>query len=351
VPDAYPLVTFNSLILHTTNEGDCVKFKALYDFLWWSQSDHQANLAATRNSVVVASNSDRLKRRLVRQLSKVRCNGLPASSVYACIMDDMVCSNHGVCVNSRCQCDDGFSGSYCQSNSTSSDDTGTVLALSLGIALPIVGILLLIAACVIGCLCCWARKKGGGRNDWEISTDELEMGDPLGAGGYGEVYRARWRGTEVAVKMIPPAAFGKDTARSFIEEVRVMTALRHPNVVLFMAACTKPPKMCIVMEYMALGSLYEVTNLLQALDCVVCAVGCDMFAYIHLAARSCSTTSSSPSCRSRSRPRWRTRRPRACTSCIRRASCTAISSRSTCCSTTSGTSRSRTLASLASARR
>jgi hypothetical protein len=37
-----------------------------------------------------------------------------------------------------------------------------------------------------------------------------------------------------------------------------MTALRHPNVVLFMAACTKPPKMCIVMEFMALGSLFDV---------------------------------------------------------------------------------------------
>jgi serine/threonine protein kinase len=37
-----------------------------------------------------------------------------------------------------------------------------------------------------------------------------------------------------------------------------MTSLRHPNVVLFMAASTKPPKMCIVMEYMALGSLYDV---------------------------------------------------------------------------------------------
>jgi serine/threonine protein kinase len=37
-----------------------------------------------------------------------------------------------------------------------------------------------------------------------------------------------------------------------------MTTLRHPNVVLFMAACTKPPKMCIVMEYMTLGSLFSV---------------------------------------------------------------------------------------------
>ncbi len=235
-----------------------MKTRALYDFMWWSQSSTTADLAADRNFVVVASKSSAIKRRMVSQLSRVRCNGQPASSIYSCIMNDMVCSDHGVCVNSRCQCDDGFSGSYCQSNSSSSDDTGTILALSLGIAIPAVGILLLIMACVIACLCCFARKKGGGRNDWEISTDELEMGDPLGAGGYGEVYRARWRGTEVAVKMIPPAAFGKDTARSFIEEVRVMTALRHPNVVLFMAACTKPPKMCIVMEYMALGSLYEV---------------------------------------------------------------------------------------------
>ena len=235
-----------------------MKARALYDFMWWSQSSTTADLAADRNFVVVASKSSAIKRRMVSQLSRVRCNGQPASSIYSCIMNDMVCSDHGVCVNSRCQCDDGFSGSYCQSNSSSSDDTGTILALSLGIAIPVVGILLLIMACVIACLCCFARKKGGGRNDWEISTDELEMGDPLGAGGYGEVYRARWRGTEVAVKMIPPAAFGKDTARSFIEEVRVMTALRHPNVVLFMAACTKPPKMCIVMEYMALGSLYEV---------------------------------------------------------------------------------------------
>lgn len=46
-----------------------------------------------------------------------------------------------------------------------------------------------------------------------------------------------------------------------------MTALRHPNVVLFMAACTKPPQMCIVMELMSLGSLYDVrsTNTLRGL--------------------------------------------------------------------------------------
>jgi serine/threonine protein kinase len=39
-----------------------------------------------------------------------------------------------------------------------------------------------------------------------------------------------------------------------------MTALRHPNIVLFMGACTKPNSMCIVMEYMVLGSLFDLLH-------------------------------------------------------------------------------------------
>ncbi len=75
---------------------------------------------------------------------------------------------------------------------------------------------------------------------------------------YGEVHKALWKGTEVAVKVMAAEKITKDMEKSFQDEVRVMTSLRHPNVVLFMAASTKPPKMCIVMEFMALGSLYDV---------------------------------------------------------------------------------------------
>jgi serine/threonine protein kinase len=39
-----------------------------------------------------------------------------------------------------------------------------------------------------------------------------------------------------------------------------MSCLRHPNVVLFMAASTKPPKLCIVMELMGLGSLFDLLH-------------------------------------------------------------------------------------------
>jgi serine/threonine protein kinase len=54
-----------------------------------------------------------------------------------------------------------------------------------------------------------------------------------------------------------------------------MTALRHPNVVLFMAASTKAPKMCIVMEFMTLGSLYDVRLPLPQLQ-FLSAISCDL---------------------------------------------------------------------------
>jgi serine/threonine protein kinase len=70
------------------------------------------------------------------------------------------------------------------------------------------------------------------------------LGETLGTGGFGEVRKAVWRGTEVAVKTIN-SGYSNELRNAFLEEVSVMTALRHPNVVLFMAASTKPPSLCI----------------------------------------------------------------------------------------------------------
>jgi serine/threonine protein kinase len=118
-------------------------------------------------------------------------------------------------------------------------------------------VFLLLAACIL-ILMGVIKRRGNHADDWEIEYSELEVGEQLGAGGYGEVHRATWKGTEVAVKVMASDKITKDMEKSFKDEVRVMTALRHPNVVLFMAASTKAPKMCIVMEYMALGSLFDV---------------------------------------------------------------------------------------------
>lgn len=39
-----------------------------------------------------------------------------------------------------------------------------------------------------------------------------------------------------------------------------MEMVRHPNIVLFMGACTKPPKLSIVLEYCEMGSLWTLLH-------------------------------------------------------------------------------------------
>src|SRR4029453_6576838 len=60
-----------------------------------------------------------------------------------------------------------------------------------------------------------------------------EIVSPLGAGGMGEVFRARdpRLGREVAVKVLP-TALSNDSARllRFEQEARAAAALNHPNI-------------------------------------------------------------------------------------------------------------------------
>ena len=63
------------------------------------------------------------------------------------------------------------------------------------------------------------KLKGNKSDDWEIAYDELEVGEQLGAGGYGEVHKAVWKGTEVAVKVMASDKITKDMEKSFKDEV------------------------------------------------------------------------------------------------------------------------------------
>ncbi len=84
----------------------------------------------------------------------------------------------------------------------------------------------------------------------------------VGKGAFGEVYRARLWGTDTAVKTMKPEVFesNKKLLEELKKEVKILSQLRHPNVVLYIGAATKPPNVCIVTEWCARGSLYDVLH-------------------------------------------------------------------------------------------
>ncbi|BAT72641.1 hypothetical protein VIGAN_01006500 [Vigna angularis var. angularis] len=96
--------------------------------------------------------------------------------------------------------------------------------------------------------------------EYDIPWEEIKMGERIGLGSYGEVYRGEWHGTEVAVKKFLYQDISGELLEEFKSEVQIMKRLRHPNVVLFMGAVTRPPNLSIVSEFLPRGSLYRLIH-------------------------------------------------------------------------------------------
>eukprot|EP00727_Mastigamoeba_balamuthi_P003949 m51a1_g13551 putative serine-threonine protein (351) ;mRNA; r:112-1785 len=81
-----------------------------------------------------------------------------------------------------------------------------------------------------------------------LDYDELEVSKVVGEGAFGIVYRGLWRGQEVAVKILKQQLPSE-------KEVTMMERLRNPFVVQLFGAVTTPGKLCIVTEFLPLGSV------------------------------------------------------------------------------------------------
>ena len=118
-----------------------------------------------------------------------------------------------------------------------------------------------------------------------IDLSELEVLGNIGGGSFGQVFKGKWRGTLVAVKILHtlsagPGGSGLDPGvdladggggidngaasvddaalAEFSREIAMLSRLRHPNVCLFMGCCLSPPTLAIVSELVSRGSLWDV---------------------------------------------------------------------------------------------
>ncbi|XP_078045030.1 kinase suppressor of ras isoform X2 [Augochlora pura] len=93
----------------------------------------------------------------------------------------------------------------------------------------------------------WPRQNSLSMREWDIPYDELKIGEPIGTGRFGTVYRGYWHGN-VAIKVLNMDYYLDDDKilEAFKLEVATFRKTRHENLVLFMGACMKPPRLAIV---------------------------------------------------------------------------------------------------------
>uniref|UniRef100_A0A8D0A2S1 Mitogen-activated protein kinase kinase kinase 7 n=1 Tax=Sander lucioperca TaxID=283035 RepID=A0A8D0A2S1_SANLU len=116
----------------------------------------------------------------------------------------------------------------------------------------------------------------------DIQYEDIQVEAAVGRGTFGVVFKAVWKGKDVAIKTIE----SENERNAFLVELRQLSRVNHPNIVKLYGSCDNP--VCLVMEYAECGSLY---NLLHSADpqphytashamswCLQCAEG---VAYLH----------------------------------------------------------------------
>jgi len=96
----------------------------------------------------------------------------------------------------------------------------------------------------------------------EIDPEEIEIYEDtlLGSGAFGNVYAGRCRAQDVAVKVLVKQEMTEAELETFRHEIRLMSKINHPNIVLYMGACTTVPgQLQIVTERME----YDLSSLLS----------------------------------------------------------------------------------------
>ncbi|XP_069137994.1 tyrosine-protein kinase CSK-like isoform X2 [Argopecten irradians] len=88
---------------------------------------------------------------------------------------------------------------------------------------------------------------------WVIHERDLEVGESIGKGEFGDVCKGEYKHQQVAIKQLKKQ---DNAAQAFLKEASVMTSLRHPNLVQLIGVVLGE-NILIVTEFMGKGNLVE----------------------------------------------------------------------------------------------
>lgn len=99
-------------------------------------------------------------------------------------------------------------------------------------------------------------------NELVVATDDWNKDHILGRGGFGIVFKGRWKYTEVAIKRIEYHGAADDTKKNAkvqmkqsLNELRYLNSCRHDNILPLYGFSIDGKEPCLVYQFMAGGSL------------------------------------------------------------------------------------------------
>eukprot|EP00727_Mastigamoeba_balamuthi_P008187 m51a1_g399 putative serine threonine kinase (1307) ;mRNA; r:712954-718306 len=124
---------------------------------------------------------------------------------------------------------------------------------------------------------------------WAIAARDVEMGKEVTErGNFGIVFKGVWRSQTVAVKKFFRQKVDSITMAEIehqIKEISLLSDIRHPNIVLFLGACTEPCNMFVVTEWMDNGSLLQLLSSSSQIDrqrgVAILTSTCSALTYLH----------------------------------------------------------------------
>ncbi|XP_025799905.1 probable LRR receptor-like serine/threonine-protein kinase At1g07650 isoform X2 [Panicum hallii] len=139
-------------------------------------------------------------------------------------------------------------------------------SIALVIGIPIIAVF---TALVVGIYCIKKQRKSSMQKELraldlqigsftlrqiKAATRNFDTANKIGEGGFGSVYKGLlYDGTIIAVKQL--SSKSKQGNREFVNEIGMISALQHPNLVKLYGCCTEGKQLSLVYEYMEYNCL------------------------------------------------------------------------------------------------